>query len=82
MKYKLAAKDLETTIVATWGGEKIDLGQVITLLNLLQENKQLNEEMNVVLRQKNEELGNVIGRFAKEMTAKIVDLQIDAARCY
>lgn len=68
MKYKLVAKDLETTIVAsTSDDEKIDVGQVIFLLNLLQESLDLREKQVVELLQENEELRNAIEAFAGEV---------------
>lgn len=68
MKYKLTAKDLETTIVAVSSdGKNIDLGQVITLLNLLQESVDLREKQVVELSQENEELRNAIEAFADEV---------------
>lgn len=68
MKYKLAAKDLETTIVAsTSDGEKIDLGQVIFLLNMLQESLDLREKQVVELLHENEELRNALEAFASEV---------------
>jgi cell division protein FtsB len=75
MKYKLAAKNLETTIaVVTSDGKNIDLGKAIVLLNLLQENLDLRDKQVVELSQEvvelsqeNNDLRSALEAFASEV---------------